>query len=71
MDFKEYPFIRITFNKYRSKWRALKKELKDIESLSTLAWNEFYPEFKKASKPKNIKDPFLNEQEFSPKKNII
>jgi hypothetical protein len=70
MDFKEHPYIRATFNKYRSEWRALKKELKDLEALSNMAWNEFYPEFQKALKSKNIKDPFLNDQEISPKKNV-
>tara|TARA_B100000085_G_scaffold285631_1_gene322607 strand:- start:8256 stop:8813 length:558 start_codon:yes stop_codon:yes gene_type:complete len=69
MDFKEHPSVRVLFNKYRNKWRALKEELKDVEHLSDLAWSEFYPEFQKALKAKNIKDPFLEQENVPEKKN--
>ena len=58
MNLKTNPSINREFNRLRSKWRSLTKELKELNDLFDCVWIEFYPAFQKACIDENIKDPF-------------
>ena len=59
MNLGKGNLILSDFNKARSEWRSLKKEVVELETIFNNAWCEFYESFLSEIKNSDKKNPFL------------
>ena len=55
--------VSAAFYRARSEWRSLKKELKELEVIFDVAWQQFYKSFLEKINNLNIENPFLEKVE--------
>lgn len=67
--FYQQKILKKQFNSLRFKWRELQKELKELEEISVIAFNDFYSVLTQEINKQNLPNPFLLDPPAKEKKN--